>query len=372
MRNICIESAIAKIMRGFNRLGGAPGQPEKTVLLLGLTEVKNADPLVNAGGWSYVRVLYPPDEVKSLAAEMATFHPADQFNLLMDAFNLGWSGYAPPSELLDYITHLPPSADPIVLSRAVGYLAEIDREHEPSPERATFRTFALKILEPISTRLGNVASPDEDPTVSALRGQIWEMQARLGDSQALTRANAVFGSKTASPDEKRAALNIVAQNADAATFDELIAQAQRMTDPLERGNILNAVARVADPRLSARFVEIAIGPIAPAGTAVSLLIRAAYFNPDTVWSTLAPHLEDPHLSIDSQSMFWMVPVIAGFSAKAERLHDLQTYADKHMPPDARRPALEAIASIRANIRTRSEVLPLVDRWIGEQVGNAQN
>ncbi len=62
---------------------------------------------------------------------------------------------------------------------------------------------------------------------------------------------------------------------------QLIARAKATTDPLERSNVLEAVAEVADPKLSARFVEIALGPDAPAGTAPMLLATAASFNPDT-------------------------------------------------------------------------------------------
>jgi aminopeptidase N len=342
-----------------------PGQTEKTLLLSGTTEIKDADPLVNAGGWSYVRVLYPPSQVKSLAGRFAALPAPDQYNLLMDAFSLGWSGYASPGDLLEYIADLPPSADPIVLRLAVEDLAEIDKQHDPTPERARFRNFALKVLAPIADRVGTMASVEEDPALTALRSQNWVVQARFGDPAALARATAVYNSKTASSDERKAALTIVAQNADAATFDALIAQARAATDPLDRSRILEAVAQVDDPKLSARFVEIAIGPDAAAGTAPELLGIAGWFNPDAVWTALVPHFDDPKLPIDQQSMNNPVPWIAGGSAKPERMADLRGYADKHLPSDARQAVVEAIASIQANIRTRKQVLPQIDKWVAE-------
>jgi aminopeptidase N len=340
-----------------------PGGAEKTELLSGRTDLKDATPLVNAGGWSYVRVLYPPDEAASLAGGMATLPAADQYNLLMDGFNLGWSGYAAPSEVLEYMVHLPATADPIVLGVEASFLEGIDQEHRGSPERTRFRAFALKVLQPIAARVGRVASPDEDPAISELRSQVWELQALFGDGDALARAKSVYGSKTASAEEKRAALTIVAENADGETFDALIAEAKAMPDPLERSQVLEAAAKVADPQLSARLVEIALGPDAPAGTALELLAIASNFNPDTVWSALAPHLDDAHLSIDRQDLDFMIPYIAGLSARPERIDDLQAYADKHMPADARQRVVGAIASIQSNIRARSKVLPQVDQWI---------
>jgi hypothetical protein len=73
--------------------------------------------------------------------------------------------------------------------------------------------------------------------------------------------------------------------------------------------------------------------------------------------------DDPQLPL-SKSQRWSVAAeIAGFSSDAQRIADLEAYENRSVPPDARKPFLGSIASIRRNQRIRASVLPAIDRWI---------
>jgi hypothetical protein len=162
-------------------------------------------------------------------------------------------------------------------------------------------------------------------------------------------------------------LAIIAHAADQATFDALLSQARSTTDPQERSHILDALAGIADPALAPQFVNVALGHDAPAGTAPELLFEASVENPDSVWHALSLHFDDPNLPIDEQMRAVIFPAIAAMSAQPDRIADLQQYADKHMPSDARQEVDAAAASIRLNMRVRERTIPQIDDWIAKHV-----
>ena len=344
-----------------------PGRPTQNLLLDGSYELVDPAPVVNAGALSYARVSYAASQVRSIAARMAVLPAADQFNLINDAWALGQSGYAPASDLLDYMSHLPPGADPIVWTRVINLLSTIDRAQPASPAREAFRKFALAVLAPVGLQVGSAAKAGEDPAITDTRSRIWSTQARFGDANALERARALHASQNGSADERRTALAIIAHAADQATFDALLSQARSTTDPQERSHILDALAGIADPALAPQFVNVALGHDAPAGTAPELLFEASVENPDSVWHALSLHFDDPNLPIDEQMRAVIFPAIAAMSAQPDRIADLQQYADKHMPSDARQEVDAAAASIRLNMRVRERTIPQIDDWIAKHV-----
>jgi aminopeptidase N len=340
----------------------AAGGARRDLLLSGGASVSGAAPLVNAGGLAYARVAYPQAQAQALAERMASLSPMDQINLMNDAWALGQSGYAPAANVLAFMTRLPADADPVVWTRAVGLLVGIDRAYPDGPARSGLRHAALAILAPLAARLGEGAQPGEPANQTSLRASLWAAQARFGDAAALARARRVYASGQGPAAEQRAALNIVAQAADPATFEALLARARQTQDPQQKAHILNAMARVADPALAQRIVAIALSSDAPAGAAPALLSIAGEENPDAVWTALSPHLSGK-LPIDEQEAWLVVSDVASGSAQPQRIADIEAYGKAHIPADARRPIASAAGSIKLNARVRRQALPDIDRWV---------
>jgi aminopeptidase N len=343
-----------------------PNRSDLTMLLSGQTKISAPAPLVNAGAMSYTRVFYSPKLTALLLARFPRMAAADQLNLINDEWALGEAGYTSAGDLLDYLRAVPKEADAIVWSRACELLVTIDRNYSVSAEQEAFRHFALATLEPVSARVGTSAQPKEDPAVTSLRTDLWRAQARFGDAAARARADEVFAAEKASQEERRAALQIVAQSANESTFNKLLTMVRATADPFDRMHILEAMAGVADPALAARFTEIALSPDAPSGTASSLLDAASENNPESVWKTLAPHLDDPNLPIDPPERGVVIPNIAGRSALPGRIDDLRHYAEGHIAADARQAVDAAVASIGLNQRVRERAIPQINAWIAKQ------
>jgi hypothetical protein len=162
-------------------------------------------------------------------------------------------------------------------------------------------------------------------------------------------------------------MTIVAGQADAPTFDSLLAQAAAERDPLDKQHIFEALAEVQDPELIKRMVEIAFGDEPPAGTGPYLIYPLASTNPDLVWNLALPHLQDPKLALENDMRWRLAVNIAGRSALAEREIALKAYEARSVPENARRPFDGALASIRQNRHIAERALPEITRWVSAQV-----
>jgi Peptidase family M1 domain/Peptidase M1 N-terminal domain/ERAP1-like C-terminal domain len=341
----------------------APGQAPATFILTRTATVQGTAPLVNAGGTAYARVAYPPADAAALADRMAQLSPMDQVTLMNDAWALGQSGYAPAQNLLTFMSKLPAETDPVVWDRAVGLLVTLDRAYGKDPPRIDFRGEALKLLKPVASAIGTVPRVGESPNAATLRSNLWSAQVRFGDVEALSRAQRIFASGQGSIADQRAALDIVGLAANESTFDALLTRANAAQDPQEKMRILRAMALATDASLSARMVDIALGPDVPAGSSGELLAIAGAENPDAVWRALTPHLAKGPLPIDQLERWYVVTLIAAGSAERTRIDDVRHYGDTDMPADARRPVEAAVASIKLNERVKAGALPDIDHWI---------
>jgi aminopeptidase N len=343
---------------------GAVEGPKHYLLLQGSTAVQQSPPLlVNAGQQGYARVLYRGETFDSLRPRFGSLAAVDQLGLLNDAWALALAGDAPASHVMDLAALLPANANPVVWSRLLAVFEELDRHYGDGPQRGAYRRFVLGLLAPLAARLGPRSSANEASNVEILRGQLLETQGRLGDAAVIASARQQLDSGAGSAAEQRTAVNIVAAQADTATFDALLSRARQTADPLEKAHLYRALAGVADPVLARRMIDVALSDQVPAGSNDGLLERLAHWHPDMTWEALAPRLDDPQLPFSKTQRWQIARDIAGYSSQPQRIADLEAYETRSVPPEARKPFLESVAVIRRNQRIVSRALPDVDRWI---------
>jgi aminopeptidase N len=337
---------------------------DRTILLGGATDVTFRLPaLVNAGQLGYARVLYDDATFDALAPRLGTLGPIDQLGLLNDSFALGTAGYAPVSRLVSIPAGLPADANPIVWSRVIVLLTQIDTHYADTPRRAAFRSFALRLLAPLAARIGLDPAPGESANIAILRASMSGALATFGDATVLERARKSFADDSGTPAERRTAMSIVAAHADAATFNALLERAQKNTDPLQKQHMFAALAGVTDPALAQRMAQIAMTDQIPAGGSPDLFYALAIAHPDMVWQLVVPRLNEPALRIDKSDRWRIVASVAAHSSDPQRIVELQDYVAKNVPAEASRPFLAAAASIRQNQVYASKVLPEIDSWI---------
>ena len=331
--------------------------------------VQGAGPVVvNAGQSAFVRTLYSQAMIRELSTHISAVKPTDQLGILYDAWALGQSGYAPITNYLDLTREIPLDADPIVWLQIVSTLLSVDGLYADDPGHAAFQAYARDRLHPLALRLGWEAKPNEEPSDSKLRDAVLVALSRFGDAQVIAEArsrldNAQGSSSGVAPSVRRTALAIVARNADAKTLDRLIALYRAAKDPLEKENILQALASITDPAGAQRVLELAAGPKAPAGTVDLIFRQVSRTHPDLAWAFALQHIDKPGFRLESFARLRLMPSIAGASSNPKRIADLQAYARMHMPASARQNVVAAISTINLNLKLRAERIPEIDAWL---------
>jgi hypothetical protein len=327
--------------------------------------------VVNAGHQSYTRVRYAPALFGALAADFGSLAPADQTAMLQDAWALGQSQYAPMSNLLELVDALPQNADPFVWRRAARILKGVDKLYAGLPGRAAFRAWALGRLAPLGAKIGWDPAPGEPSAVGILREPLLETIARFGDAQVILEARRRDAAAEADPTSqppaaRRTARNIVAQTADGATFDRLLAQLRNTQDPLDKLNQLDALMTVADPGSAERLLNAAMSSDVPGGSAPEIIGEVADEHPDLTWRFVLAHIDAPDFPIDRDERMVVVPYILSSSADLRLAGDLQAYAKEHLPPAASREVASAVSQIELNSRVRTTQLPQLDAWLSKR------
>ena len=342
---------------------GLSGGTAETGLLKGSTRFAVAPPaLINAGQKTYGRVLYPARAAAALSAAMPKLAAADQYGLLNDTAALGFAGYQSASDMLALIAALPADADPIVWQRVLTLLDRIDGYYDEGPDKAAFRAFALKLLHPLSGRLGLAAKAGEDGNIQILRVALNREQGRFGDPEVLTWAKSTMDDVSANAADRRSALDISAASATSTAFDDLLAKARAEKDPLTKQHMFEALAGVQNPALAQRMVEIAFSNDPPAGSAPSLLSTLSESHPDVTWDAAVARLKDPKTPMEDTLRWELAVGIASGSALPGRIAAVQDY-EKSVPEPARRPFLGAIAAIRQNQHIKTKAIPEITAWV---------
>jgi aminopeptidase N len=148
-------------------------------------------------------------------------------------------------------------------------LASIEYDERGSSGHDAFAAYARTVLRPPFDQLGWSAKPDETPDVQDLRQTLIRELGSLGDPGVIDEARKRFAAflkdhSAIPPDYQDSILTIVAQYADAATFEQLRSVAAAAKDETEFRRYYSALMAVRDPVLAKEATEIALSPQIPA------------------------------------------------------------------------------------------------------------
>jgi aminopeptidase N len=351
------------------------GGEAATYLLSGTTPVTvpvrgDGPVIVNTGQSAFARTIYPEAMIQALSKSVGQLKSSDQLGLLYDSWALGQSGYEPVTDYLDIAGVLPTGADPVVWMQVIKTLISIDRAYTGNPRRAAFLAYARK-LHPLAAKLGWDAIRNEESNDANLRDAVLKALGRFGDQAVIAEATRRFeqamrDSKSTSPAVRRTAISIVAYHADRNMLNRLIATLRATRDPLEKQNLLSALAGIADSAGAERVVQVGMEPDAPAGFAPYLLAMLSQDHPNLTWKLALQHVDRPDFPLDSMLRLILMPAIAGNSSERQRIADLKAYADQHLPATARKPVEAAISSIELNAKFKAERIPEIDKWLAKK------
>jgi aminopeptidase N len=330
--------------------------------------------IVNAGQSGYYRTLYAPRQFAQLAQSFATLAPIDQLGLLSDSSALGMAGLQPASSALELAKATPVGADPQVWSRIARLFDGLHWRYAGAKERQQrLDAFAVARLAPVMAQTGWDAHGGEAAAVANLREQLIGTLSELGDATVIAEARRRYAAMDKDPSAVpgpllKTVLAVVAQHADAATWDGLHTRARLETTPLLRDRLYVLLASASDPALAERALQLALTDEPGVTNSAAMISTVAQRHPDMAVDFALANVEKINQRVDASSRSRYFARLAGGSANPAMIAKLKGYAKANLAVSSRGDVYSAIAAIEDRIKTNAARLPEIDAWLQQNGG----
>ena len=330
--------------------------------------------VVNAGQAGYYRTLYGDAQFAALGKDFARLDAIDQLGIMNDTWALGMAGLRPASDYLELARGVPADADPAIWADIAGTLGSIDSHLKANPAaQKRFQAYARAVLQPVFARIGWNARPDDSAPVQLLRTTLIGTLAGLEDAAVIAEVRRRFA---AGPDDAQAmppALRtlitaIVANKADAATWDRLHAMARAEKTPLIKDELYGLLGIAEDKALAQRALELALTDEPGATNSAGMISAVAGQHPDMAFDFAVAHRAKVEKLVDGSSQARYFPGLAGGSADRAMIGKLRAFAEAHIPASARNATETSIANIENRIRVREQRIPAIVAWLEKNGG----
>ncbi len=338
----------------------------------GSVTVQGCGPVVvNTGQSGYYRVQYGAERFAGIVQNFARLPAIDQLGVISDAWSMGLAGYQPATDFLELAKATPADTDPQVLSKVAGAFSAIDGYYEGMPaERAAFRKLAIAQLRPLLAKVGWAAKPGEADNVAILRADLIGTLGGLGDPEVTAEATRRFNADKTDPSAvpgplRKSILGVVAQHADAATWDAIHAQAQAEKTPLVRNQLYTLLASTEDEALARKALDLALTPEPGETLSSTMISKVASNHPDMAFDWAVAHKDAVNGKVDNSARTRFIPGLGSASSNPATAEKIKAYAAANLAEGSRKEADKAAAAVLNRARIRQDRLPAITAWVAK-------
>jgi puromycin-sensitive aminopeptidase len=325
--------------------------------------------LGNADARGFYRTAYEPPALGRLLSAVADLGPPERMALVSDQWALVRTGAASVASFLELAVSLRREEDHVVLDEIVGRLSTIEHRHVSDADRPRFAAFVRALFEGPARELGWDPAPggtESDETrlrrAALLRALV--LLARVPEAVAeaerrLPPSPSAAGSLPVDPNLLDLVVVAAARGADEARFEELRRRARSETDPAAKRRYLHALARVEDPRLVDRAVELSLGDDVPmqdftSYVGVLLLNRATR---EQTWRLVRDRYREVRAKADSPML--LRRLVEGLASLPERRHldEVRAFLDANPIEGARQATAQTLERMRMDVVLRERLMP---------------
>ena len=255
---------------------------------------------VNAGAIGFYRTQYDHATLQTNTKNFGSLPDTDRIALLDDQWALVLSGAEALPSYLALATAMHGDLDTRAWEQITQALGMIEHNERGAAGHGVYAAYARSVIKPVADQLGWNEKPGETPDVQRLRRTLIRDLGTWGDQGVIEEARRRFKTFLAdhgslSPDDQTVVLPIVAEYADAATFEQLHALAKAAANEPELERFYLALMSVRDPALAAQAAKIPLSPeIPPQAAAARLRFIAglADNNPRLAWNEFRNNSEN--------------------------------------------------------------------------------
>jgi aminopeptidase N len=353
-------------------LGGTPSRGVVAGAGGGALDLAGCGPVVlNAGQTGYFRVRYSAEGIAALTANFGALPSVDQLGLLNDTRALAYNGDEPMAAFLNLSLRLDAKTDPIVWMRLANSLAALDRLYDGLPGQAKFRLYARGVLDPALARMGWAKQAGESDNLALMREAVLGALGQVGDPAVVAEARQRFAAYLKDPSSlsaatRRTVLAIVAQHADSSDWEHLHDLAKTARTELERQEFYALVGQADDPALAQRALDLSISGEASDTNAPNIVGSVSLRHPDMALAFTSAHWDRISKMLEPDTQATYVPRLAAGGHDRAVADQLNAFADRNIPANARQDVHKAVASILYLSAIRGDRLPEVDRWLAQR------
>ncbi|HEY4375993.1 MAG TPA: M1 family aminopeptidase, partial [Acidimicrobiales bacterium] len=312
--------------------------------------------LANHEGSGFYRVRYADDDLAGLASRaQRSLAPLERYGLVEDEWAAVLADRSTTARVLSLVRHLAEDDDLSVWQRIVGVLGALNRivddDHRPA-----LRAWVRALVGPAAQVLGRTRVDGEAERTTALRANLFEALALLGDDRASQgRAAEIFDGEPGAvdPDLASAAVRVVAATADDEHWEALRERARSAATPQETVRLLGALADADDASLVARFCELTLGDEIRSQDAPFLLARALgnRENGPLVWQFIVERWDDLLARFPTPSISRMLSGIRTFSDPSLAA-EVEAFLETHPVPSGAKQVSQHLERMRVTVAVR--------------------
>ena len=324
--------------------------------------------VINAGQTGYYRSLYPQANVQALVKAFTRLSSMDQIGLMADNFQLGLGGYQPIGLALDMVDAVPANASPAVLAEAPDYLDSAYQMLDgDKAAQARVAAYASRKLGPVLKSVGYDAKAGEGPQVPVLRSALVATLGGMGDRAVVAEAKRRFAEPSLLDGPLRNVwLRIIAQNADAATWEKLRAMANGAKSDLEKSTLFALLGAAKDEGLARKALDLAMTDEPGKTTSAAIISAVGAEHPMVAVDYVLAHRAQYEAMIDVSARSQAIARLGGGSADPAMVTKLDAYATQYLTPESRKVVDRSIAAIKTRIETRARLKPALVAWFAKK------
>jgi aminopeptidase N len=321
--------------------------------------------LINAGQTGYYRTLYQPALAQSLQGAFPSLGAVDQFGIMNDQLALSETGYQRMAIGLDFLNAVPANGNAKLVQSALRHWSGLydDMDSIPAGQRAIANR-VIRAYGPRLQQLGFAPRPGEPAVDALLRSSLISTLGKFKDPTVMAEAHRLFGAWEANSNAipgslKTTWLDLIARNADEATWNAIHAKAQAATGFAERASLYQLLGAASNEALARRALDIAMTNEPGKTTSSGMITSVADQHPRMAVDFVLAHLAQVNQLVDISGRSRFMGRLSGRSADASLVPTLEAYANANLAASDRKPVDQAIARIRFDSgklpRERSEL-----------------
>lgn len=330
----------------------------------------------NAGGKGYYRSQYSPGDYQKLAAHVETaLTPEERISLLGSEWALTRADKADIGDVLKLASAVKDDSSSYVVDTAASAISDMSQRIVSTPEEdRLLAEWVRKTFGPALARLGKPSASDA-PEKKELRAELFAIVCSIGgDPGVLSQATQLAeeylqNSPSVDPTLGAVALEVAAQNGDAAFFDKLLQVSQTATNPQLRSQALYALPLFRNPSLTERALEYAVSGKVRNQDAALLIADAFRYRQtqDAAWRFLQTHWAQAHAQMTVTTGEYVVESTGNFCS-AERRSQVSAFFAQHPVAASASSLARAQSEIGDCVQLRAEQAGNLRQWLRSAVG----